>query len=104
MAIHVEEMITAAIARGELDDLPFKGEPLPEDGFADVPAEQRMTFRILKNAGLAPPEVEVMKKVAALQAELAETSDPEARAELLATIRREQAVLRTHLERMAGKR
>jgi hypothetical protein len=59
-----ERRIQEAIERGEFDDLPGKGNPL-ELGENDrtVPAELRMAYRMLKNAGLLPPEVELHKEI-----------------------------------------
>ena len=52
-----ERRVAEAIARGELDDLPGAGRPLDLDDDALVPEELRAAYRILKNAGIAPPEV-----------------------------------------------
>ena len=53
----VEEVILAAMQRGELDDLPGSGKPLPVEEDMLVPEEMRMAYKILKNAGLVPPEI-----------------------------------------------
>ena len=50
-----DSRIQAAIARGEFDDLPGKGEPLPPDALARVPAQLRMGLRILRNADACRP-------------------------------------------------
>jgi Domain of unknown function (DUF1992) len=52
-----ERRIAEAIARGELEGLPGEGRPLELDDDALVPEELRAAHRILKNAGIAPPEV-----------------------------------------------
>jgi hypothetical protein len=52
-----ERRIAEAIARGELDGLPGAGRPLELDDDSLVPQELRAAHRILKNAGIAPPEV-----------------------------------------------
>ena len=56
-----ERKIAEAIAAGELDDLPGAGKPLELEDDALVPEELRMTFRILRNAGIVPPEIEQAK-------------------------------------------
>jgi len=59
-----EQRIAEAVSRGELDDLPGAGRPLDLDDDTLVPEELRVAHRILKNAGVAPPEVkrlELMK-------------------------------------------
>ena len=56
--------IAEAIARGELDDLPGAGRPLDLDDDALVPEELRLAYRILKNAGFVPAELETLKEMA----------------------------------------
>ena len=104
MGTHVDKIIEAAIARGELDNLPKHGEPLDLDEERDVPPELRMTFRILKNAGFVPPEVEEMKKIAALVEELERAPGPGERRKLQAEIQQRRAVLATHLDRIRTHR
>ena len=62
-----EQRIAEAIAKGELDDLPGAGRPLELDDDALVPEELRLAYRILKNAGFIPPEVETLNEIAALE-------------------------------------
>lgn len=67
-----EERIREAMERGEFDDLEFKGKPLTlkEDPF--VPEELRVAYRMLKNAGFLPKEVELRKEIENLEAYLDE--------------------------------
>ncbi|MGL5285239.1 MAG: DnaJ family domain-containing protein [Aeromonas sp.] len=53
-----EERIQAAIRKGELDNLPGRGAPLKLEDDSMVPAELRLGYRILKNAGYLPPELD----------------------------------------------
>ncbi len=53
-----ERRIQQAINEGQMDDLPGKGEPLNIDDDSMVPEHLRMGYRILKNAGFIPPELE----------------------------------------------
>ena len=62
-----EQRIAEAIARGELDNLPGEGRPLELDDDSLVPEELRLAYRILKNAGFVPPEVETLNEIAALE-------------------------------------
>ena len=77
-----ERRIQEAIERGEFDDLPGKGKPLDlgEDD-RTVPAELRMAYRMLKNAGLLPPEVELHKEILRLTDLLDAVHDEESRRE-----------------------
>lgn len=63
----VENKISEALARGELDDLPGAGRPLALDDDALVPEDLRLAYRILKNAGFVPPEVEARREIADLE-------------------------------------
>jgi hypothetical protein len=58
-----ERRIREAMERGEFDDLRGKGEPLPEDGAQYIPGDLRMAYKILKNAGFLPPEIEVEREI-----------------------------------------
>jgi hypothetical protein len=62
-----EQKIAEAIARGELDNLPGAGRPLDLDDDALTPEELRLAYRILKNAGHVPPELETLNEIAQLE-------------------------------------
>ena len=62
-----ERRIAEAISRGELDDLPGQGRPLELDDDALVPEDLRLAYRILKNAGFVPPEVQALNEIAELE-------------------------------------
>jgi hypothetical protein len=53
-----ETRIVEAIKRGELNGLPGSGRPLELDDDALVPEDLRVAYRILKNAGCLPSEVQ----------------------------------------------
>lgn len=57
-----EKHILAALEKGELDNLPGAGKPLAIDDDSHVPAHLRAAYRILKNAGCLPPELEQRKQ------------------------------------------
>ena len=80
----VEQRISAAAARGELDNLPGAGEPLEFDDDALVPDEVRVANRIMKNAGFVPPAVEHLRALRDLQHEAGSTEDPSTRRKLQA--------------------
>jgi Domain of unknown function (DUF1992) len=68
-----------ALAAGELATAPSYGKPLAVDaGWEATPEALRMPFKILKDAGMAPPEIELFHERAALRARLqAEAEGPE---------------------------
>jgi Domain of unknown function (DUF1992) len=61
----VDRQIREAMDDGKFDDLPFQGERLPLDDDS-LAGDRAMAFRILKNAGAAPPWIEADKEVRAL--------------------------------------
>lgn len=63
LAALVERRLEEAAANGELSNLPGEGRPLDLDDDAMVPAELRVAYRILKNAGFVPPELEDVAEV-----------------------------------------
>jgi len=66
--------------RGELDNLAGAGQPLAMDeDLSGVPAELRMAYKILKNAGFVPPEVELRKEIVSLREMLGQLEDDEQR-------------------------
>lgn len=69
-----EQRIQEALARGELEGLPGEGRPLDLDDDRLVPEELRMVYRILKNSGYVPPEVQALKDIAELEREVLATS------------------------------
>jgi hypothetical protein len=79
-----ERRIEEAIARGELDDLPGTGRPL-----------ERLAYRILKNAGYVPPEVDALREISQLE-RLLQRDDPDAATHAKAV--KKLALLRTTIE------
>lgn len=61
-----ERHIIDAQRKGEFDNLPGYGEPLTLDDDSCVPEELRSGYRLLKNAGCLPPELEQRKEALAL--------------------------------------
>jgi hypothetical protein len=90
-----ERKIAEALARGELANLPGEGRPLALDDDALVPEALRAAYRILKNAGYVPPEVEAFAEIAQLEDLVnREGEDAAARAKAV----RKLALLRTRIE------
>lgn len=59
----VEERIRKAQKNGEFDNLPGIGKPIRYDNDSLVPEELRLAYKILKNAGCLPPEIELKKEI-----------------------------------------
>lgn len=94
----VEQRISEAIARGEFEQLPGAGEPLALDDDRLVPEDLRLAYRILKNAGYAPPEVHCLREIGELQRWLERTPDCESRRKALARL----SLLRASLGARSG--
>ena len=62
-----ERKIEEAVSRGDLDDLPGAGRPLDLEEDLLVPEDLRLAYRILKNAGFVPAEVEQINEIGALE-------------------------------------
>lgn len=76
----IAEHLEQARRSGELQSAPSFGKPMFEnEGWDDTPTEFRLPFKILKNAGVAPPEIELFHKRAALRRALAQCSTDEER-------------------------
>jgi len=81
-----ERRIREAQARGELDHLPGAGAPLALDDDALVPEDLRAAYRILKNAGFLPPELEAHGEIREIEQLLQRVENEFERARLLSRI------------------
>ena len=73
---HIGEHLRDSAANGELARAPSYGKPLDlGDAYERTPVELRMAMKVLKDAGIVPAEVEMMRAAAALEARLAECRD-----------------------------
>lgn len=80
-----EARIQEAIDRGDLRGLPGEGKPLQLDDDSAVPEELRAAYRILKNAGFLPPELQLrqeLREAEHLLQQLPESERSRARARL----------------------
>lgn len=62
-----EERIRQSIQNGDFENLPGKGKPLELEDLSSVPEELRMGYKILKNAGMLPEEVQLKKDMLKLE-------------------------------------
>ena len=90
-----EKKIAEAMVRGEFDDLPGQGRPLDLDDDPLVPEEIRVAYRILKNAGYVPPEVETLRAISALEHLIDSTPEGEQRRSAILKLE----LMRANLER-----
>lgn len=90
-----EAKINDAIQRGEFDDLPGAGRPLELEDLSHVPPHLRLGYKVLRNANVVPPEVEMRREMYSLDRLIEATSDPDEVEELKR--RRREADLRYSL-------
>ena len=70
--------IEEAIAAGEFEDLPGRGQPLDLTEYFSRPSAERAGVSLLKNAGVLPPELELRKRMVEIEAALEmHPEDPE---------------------------
>jgi len=77
-----ERKIGEAIRRGELDNLALKGQPIRVEDLSDIPEELRMGYKILKNAGVLPAELQLNREILTLRDLIESCNDTEERREL----------------------
>jgi hypothetical protein len=92
----LEERIADALREseesGELQRAKGYGKPLDfGDGYEETPADLRMGYKVLKDAGAAPLEVEILRDIRALEEQLARM---DAASDEAASMRRKIADLR----------
>lgn len=81
-----EQQIRDAQIRGEFENLPGSGEPLTLEDDALIPEELRAAYRLLKNAGYLPPELEYCRELRDIETLLQQAQTGEMRSSLLARL------------------
>lgn len=81
ISLLAEERIKKAEERGEFRNLPGTGKPLELEDLSGVPEDVRMSYKVLKNAGYIPPEMELQKEIVALRDLLRACTDDSERAD-----------------------
>lgn len=100
----VEAIIQEAIEGGEFDDLPGKGNPIDLTAYFDTPEEVRMAYSLLKDAGMAPREVDLLKEIAELRQILAAVFDEKKKQEIQKQIQQKQVGFRLRMEQQRCQR
>jgi hypothetical protein len=70
-----EKRIRNAMSEGAFDELPGRGRRLDLDDDSLVPEDMRLAYRVLKNAGFIPEELELRREIANVQAMLDQALD-----------------------------
>ena len=82
----VDEIIRAAMERGKFDDLPGRGKPIGLSVYFNTPEDLRLTYSVLKNAGVLPEEIESLKAIETLKSELDTCQDEHQRKTIIKMI------------------
>jgi DNA-binding transcriptional ArsR family regulator len=100
---HIGQHLRASEASGELRQAPSFGKPLDlGDGYDETPPELRMPMKVLKDAGVVPPEVELLHELARLRAASAAALDAPERRRLEQLASELQQSIALRLERLRG--
>jgi len=98
---HIGRALAESERTGELRTAPSWGKPLPlGDGYEQTPAELRMGYKILKDAGVVPPEVELMREIESLRLRLDAMADGDAARALRQQIVDKRQLLALRLEKL----
>ena len=100
----VEAIIKDAMERGEFEDLPGKGKPIDLTAYFDTPEEVRLAHSILKNAGVAPREVDLLKEIAELKQILPALLDEKKKQEIQGQIEKKHVEFSLMLEQQRRPR
>lgn len=101
----IAEALAESVRNGELRAAPSWGKPLTfGDGYEETPVELRMGFKILKDAGVVPHEVTMLRELHALRQQLAHGQDEAEAAALRQRIADLQQAVALRLEKLAGSR
>lgn len=98
---HIGRALAESETSGELRTARSWGKPLDlGDGFDQTPVELRMGYKILKDAGVLPPEVELMREIEALSVQLQALGEGEAAVAMRQRIADKRLLLALQLERL----
>ncbi|MDZ7592612.1 MAG: DUF1992 domain-containing protein [Rubrivivax sp.] len=98
---HIGRSLAESEASGELRTARNWGKPLDlGDGYEQTPIELRMGYKILKDAGVLPPEVELMREIEALGLRLEALAEGEEAKALRQRIADKRLLLSLQLERL----
>jgi hypothetical protein len=95
----IAQRLAEAAASGELAKAESYGKPLPEpEGWDDTPEALRMPFKILKDAGVVPREIEMFRERAELARALEASGDTAEREQLARKLSEVEQAIALRLE------
>ncbi len=97
----IADHLAQAYKSGELQSAESFGKPLQEPtGWSQTPEAFRLPFKILKNAGITPPEVDLFRRRAELRRQIDECTSDVERTILLQKLSELEQLLALRLEGM----
>lgn len=75
IAFIAEQKIQKAMEEGDLNSPRWKNKPLPLDDDHMVPEDLKIAYKLLKNSGYLPPELEERKEIRQVEDLIARTED-----------------------------
>jgi hypothetical protein len=98
-----EQKIQEAMRKGAFDNLSGQGKPLEIEDLSDINPESRMAFKILKNAGCVPPEVELKKEINELERKISESSSEDEKNSLRVELVNKTSMYNVMVEKLIRK-
>ncbi len=98
-----ESKLAEAALAGAFDNLPGAGKPLHLDDDRLIPEDVRMAYRILRNSGYVPPELDARREAAKLRNLLAVATDDGARGRAAARLALIEMALEASGKRALGR-
>ena len=98
-----ERKIQEAIDNGEFENLPGKGNPLKFDKEPRMPDSCRTSYKLLKNAGVLPEEMQLKKEIYSIQELLDVCEDDAERKKLRKKMNAKQLRYDLLMERRSSK-
>ena len=95
----IEQIIRAAMERGEFDNLRGEGKPLDLSAYFNTPEELRLAYSVLKSADILPQEAELLKEIAELKEQAQETKNSAKRRRLLKAVEEKRLQFSLLIER-----
>jgi hypothetical protein len=102
--LSIEEQIRRAIEAGDFDNLEGKGKPIDLSGYFAAPEDVRLGYAMLKSNNFVPEEVERLKEIGELNAQVAACTDEAEKKALVKTLQEKNLALSLILERNKRKR
>ena len=100
----VEAKIREALERGEFDNLPNQGRPIDLSAYFETPEDVRLAQSMLRNAGMTPREVDLLREIAGLKQVLAGMLDEKRKQSISKQIHAKQIEFSLMMEKSRGQR